>query len=75
MTGQIPTNNTVTFDGYIHCAAIMIKGMLEDQANQFLYLAKLNKGAATRDECLGVRVMLTNCILQAKSLFKIPSSS
>lgn len=51
MTGQIPTNNTVTFDGYIHCAATMIKGMLEDQAVELMYLAKGAKGAVSYDEC------------------------
>lgn len=56
MTGQIPTNNTVMFDGYVHCASIMIKGMLEDQAIQFLYLAKGKKGEITQDDCFEVRI-------------------
>lgn len=54
MTGQIATNNTVTFDGYIHCAAVMIKGMLEDKATQLIYLAKGKKGVATFEECFNV---------------------
>ena len=54
MTGQIATNNTVTFDGYIHCAAVMIKGMLEDKATQLIYLAKGKKGVATFEECFKV---------------------
>ncbi len=55
MTGQISTNNTVTFDGYIHCAAVMIKGMLEDQAVQIIYIIKGKKSEASYNECFEVR--------------------
>ena len=54
MTGQIPTNKTVTIDGYIHCAAAMIKGMLEDQATELMYLSKGAKGPVSNEECLFV---------------------
>ena len=54
MTGQISTNNTVTFEGYVHCAAVMIKGMLEDQAVQLIYMAKGRRGEASYEECFEV---------------------
>jgi hypothetical protein len=54
MTGQIATNNTVTIEGYIHCAAVMNKGMLEDKATQLMYLAKGRKGDTTFEECFNV---------------------
>ena len=58
MTGYVPTINTITFDGYLHCAAIMINGLLEEKVNQILYLAKGKKGPATVADCRHVRA---NC--------------
>lgn len=57
MTGQISTNNTVTFEGYIHCAAVMINGMLEDKATQLIYMAKGRRGAATYEELFYVCII------------------
>lgn len=52
MTGQVPTANTVTFEGYVHCAAIMINGLIEEKAGQVLYLAKGGlKGGASQEDC------------------------
>ncbi|XP_046638817.1 MTOR-associated protein MEAK7-like isoform X1 [Daphnia pulicaria] len=58
MTGQIATNNTVTIEGYIHCAAVMNKGMLEDKATQLMYLAKGRKGDTTFEECFNFSIQI-----------------
>ena len=47
MTGQINTVNSITFEGFVHSAAIMIKGLLEDKASQFMYLASGKRNSAS----------------------------
>ena len=39
MTGQINTIHSITLEGYVHCASVMIKGLPEDRADQLLYLS------------------------------------
>ncbi len=55
MTGQIPTINTITYEGYVHCAALMINGMVEEKAGQIMYLASGKKGSSVPYEsCIQV---------------------
>lgn len=54
MTGQIATIQTITYEGYIHSASIMLYGMLEEKAGQILYLAKGQKGQASHEDCIQV---------------------
>lgn len=71
MTGQISTNNTVTFEGYIHCAAVMINGMLEDKATQLIYMAKGRRGAATYEELFYFSTQIIRLAFQI--IRKLPS--
>lgn len=61
MAGQItPSNNVVTFEGYVHCAFIMMTGLLEDKASQVVYMAKSQNGSSYED-----------CLLLTKQLIEI----
>lgn len=60
MTGMVNTINTVTFEGYLHCAAIMINGLLEEKVGQILYLASGKTGSASLDQCRQVMVIVVD---------------
>lgn len=51
MTGRIPTTNTVTIEGYVHCCRIMLKGMLEEKASLISYLANGLSSPPSLNDC------------------------
>lgn len=65
MTGQFNTTNSITFEGYIHSAAIMIKGFLQDRASQFIYLSSGRTHSVNKEQLLEVRnkYFWSNCEL------------
>lgn len=68
---SMSTSSTVDFDGYVHCAAIMIKGMLEDRVTQFMSMANGRKDEVSVQDCLDVikYYRFIMCVVYTKPLF------